>query len=237
METLWCILFSAVRSSDAALPKLLWDFLLCVAETCIHVDEQRGEEGGYCCSYVSGRRRDAPVASREAWVGGCSISRRLDRTRVSGQLDWSRTSTRCVSRTYIPSRRSPITSSPRGAMRSIVMSMSVCLSTRITRKPHNLTYQILWMLSLAVTRSTDGVVDYVMFSYHGAIGPESSIALRLKGVSRWRYQLDVRPLQCGTVGKVCCPRLTCLQLGSVSACHSRPNTTCKVGQTFASVSV
>ena len=46
------------------------------------------------------------------------------------------------------------------------------------------------------TLCTSGLLDDVIFSYHGANGPVSSTILCLEEFTRWRYQLDVRQLQC-----------------------------------------
>jgi len=39
-------------------------------------------------SYFSGRCHYAPSAASVVWIGVCSVSRRLDSSRVGCQLDW-----------------------------------------------------------------------------------------------------------------------------------------------------
>jgi len=75
----------------------------------------------------------------------------------------------------------------RGGARSIVMSLSVCLSACIARKPHRRTSTIsvhvvcgrglvlLWRR--CDTLCTSGFVDDVMFSYYGATRSESNTTL------------------------------------------------------------
>jgi len=101
--------------------------------------------------------------------------------------------------------RATITSSP-GGVRSIVMSMPVRLSIRITRKPHCQNSPIFIHVacgrgSVLLWRRCDrlcisGFVNDVVFSYHKGRDPESSTTLCLEEFARWRYRMDVRQLQC-----------------------------------------
>jgi len=63
---------------------------------------------------------------------------------------------------------------------TIVVCLFVCVSARITRKPYNRSSPIF--LHVACGRGFSGFVNDVMFSYHGASGPESSTTLYFKGV-------------------------------------------------------
>jgi len=71
--------------------------------------------------------------------------------------------------------------------------LSVCLCARITGKPHGRTSSIFVHVARAVYRSyydgvamlyTSGFIDDVIFSYHGASGPELNPRLCLEEVRR-----------------------------------------------------
>jgi len=110
----------------------------------------------------------------------------------------------------------------------LFVCLFVCLSAHITRKPHGRTSpDVLCMLPVAVARSSSdsAAIRYVlpvlrMTSCFHTMGPVGQNQARrcLDAFARWRYQLDVRQLQClvefvricGTGGKVCDLRLLCV---------------------------
>jgi len=81
---------------------------------------------------------------------------------------------------------------PQAGVQSIMLSMSVCLTARITRNRLTGLYQIFVHVACGYvsvllwqhcdTLCTSGFMDGIMFSYHGANGPESSTTLCLEEV-------------------------------------------------------
>ena len=99
----------------------------------------------------------------------------------------------------------------RGKARSIVMRLfvclSVCLSARITRKPHCRTSPNIYAcyscgrVSVLLWRRCDTLSTSVLwmascFHTMGPLGQNQARRYILKTVARWRYLLDVRKLQC-----------------------------------------
>jgi len=80
-----------------------------------------------------------------------------------------------------------LVTSPPGGVRSTVMSMSVCPSVRSNNSKtaqQNFT-NFLCMLPVALALSSPS-----------SVVPVSSVTLCLEEIAGWRYQLDVRQLQC-----------------------------------------
>ena len=93
-----------------------------------------------------------------------------------------------------------LTSLP-GGVRGFVTIMSVRLSVCITRKPHCQTLSDFvcmcrWSWLGCDTLCTSGFMDKVMFHTTEPVGQNRAQRCVKNKFPRWRYQLDVRQLQC-----------------------------------------
>jgi len=96
---------------------------------------------------------------------------------------------------------------PQGGAQSIVISMSVCLSAHITRKPQGRSLpNFLCMLPVAVAQSSDGVViRYVLldlrmtlyFCSMVPVGQNQAWHYTSMKIAKWQQQLDIRQLVLG----------------------------------------